>query len=122
MLPAWAQLATVATAVIMVSGTWVTARVTARSKAADLQHQLIDQVQEERDVKDRQLKEERAAFMAQLAEERRQNTEHVQAHARSLDRMWTDKAAGREYVARLRAQVWSRAEPPPELPPPGYIE
>ena len=76
----------------------------ARGKRREDTQLLIDQLQEERNI-----------YAKALGEER-------EAHNIRLDRMWTDKAMSRAYVAQLRTHIYQGNPPPPPAPPEGYIE
>lgn len=62
-------------------------------------HDMIDQLQEERTVREGQ----------------------VAALQTRIDAFYTDKHASRQYVAALLDHIWQRQQPPPPDPPSGYI-
>lgn len=95
---------TVIIALIGAAGGAFVALVGARGKRRDDMQNLVDQIQEERNLYADLLREERAAGEARM------------------DRMWADKAASREYVAQLRAHIHKGSPPPPPEAPVGYIE
>lgn len=116
------HIVTVIGAVLVLAGTWITARATARSKAAEVQHAREKSLAEERAAEAEQRRLERQEFVDQLREERDAANERTDKVNTLLDRMWSDKAASREHVAALRAQIWAGGTPPPVDPPAGYLE
>lgn len=81
-----------------------------RAKSREDTQQLIDQLQEERQM-----------FVNQLSAERAQMAADRKSYEERVDRFWADKAASRNYVGSLLDHIWLRKEPPPPEPPPGYI-
>lgn len=98
------EWSTVLVAVIGAAGGAFVALIGARAKRRDDTQLLIDQLQEERGTYFKQLREER------------------EANDSRLDRLWTDKAASRQYIADLRSHINKGSPPPPPVPAPGYIE
>ena len=113
---------TVIGAVLLLVGTWITARATSRSKAADIQAAKEQALIEERAAEAEQRRLERQEFVQQLREERDAANERTDRLNQALDKMWTDKSVSRDYVAALRAQIWAGGTPPPVTAPEGYIE
>lgn len=115
-------IASVAVGVPALAGTWFTARYSYRSKVAEVAQAREEEraVAEARQAEQRNA--ERLTFVQQLQAERDAAHERAEKKDAQIDDMWRDKAASREYVAQLRAQVWSRDDPPPVSPPAGYIE
>lgn len=116
------HIVTIIGAVLVLAGTWITARATARSKTAEVQHAREKSLAEERAAEAEQRRLERQEFVDQLREERNAANERTDKVNVLLDKMWTDKAASREHVAALRAQIWAGGTPPPVDPPEGYLE
>ena len=102
-------------AAIAASGAWLTTLVTFRARARDERQVLIDQLQEERNWQADERRKERLEFTEQLQAEREM------ARVES-NRFWDDKALSRSYVGQLRAHIMERRDPPPPIPPAGYIE
>lgn len=73
-------------------------------------HQMIDQLQEERNQVEAKLGKEIEAGAAKV--------EHLE---KRIDVFYADKYATRLYVASLIDHIWQRQQPPPPDPPPGYI-
>lgn len=71
----------------------------ARTEARTEAHAMIDQLQEERTVREGQ----------------------VSALQSRIDGFYTDKHASRIFVASLIDHIWQRKQPPPPEPPAGYI-
>src|SRR5690625_3426494 len=113
---------TVIGAVLLLVGTWITARATSRAKAADIQAAKEQALIEERAAEAEQRRLERQEFVQQLREERDAANERTDRLNQALDKMWTDKSVSRDYVAALRAQIWAGGTPPPVTAPEGYIE
>lgn len=107
---------------LLLIGTWLTARATAKSRAAEVRHAADVARAEARQAEDAQRHLERQAFIEQLQEERNASNAKVQEFSDKVDMMWRDKSASREYVAALRRQIWNGDEPPPIDPPAAYIE
>lgn len=116
------HIVTVIGAVLLLVGTWITARATSRSKATEIQHERERTLAEERAAEAEQRRLERQEFVQQLREERDAANERTDKLNVALDRMWTDKSVSRDYVAALRAQIWAGGTPPPVTAPEGYIE
>ena len=71
----------------------------AKTEARTEAHAMIDQLQEERAVRESQV----AVLQARI------------------DSFYTDKHASRIFVAALIDHIWQRKQPPPPEPPAGYI-
>lgn len=117
-----AHVVTVIGAALLLLGTWVTARATLRAKEVEVRQARDTALAEERQAEAEQRRLERQAFINQLREERDAANERTDKLNLVLDRMWQDKAASRDHVAALRAQIWAGGTPPPIDPPEGYIE
>lgn len=70
--------------------------------ASRRKHDMIDQLQEERDIRAKQIADLEAKIDAFYA-------------------FYADKHASRLYVAALLDHIWQRQQPPPPDPPAGYI-
>lgn len=116
------HIVTIAGAILALIGTWLTARATAKARAAEVRHAEDKARMEARQAEDAQRHLERQAFTEQLQEERNAANDKLQKALDKLDAMWRDKSASREHVAALRRQVWEGGAPPPVSPPAGYIE
>lgn len=116
------DVVTIVVAIIALVGTWVTARITGRGKEKEARVARDKAVADERTAEAEQRRLERQEFVQQLREERDAANERTDKLNIVIDRMWADKAASREHVAALRAQVWAGGTPPPVEPPEGYIE
>lgn len=57
----------------------------------------------------------------QLQEERDKRSEEIEKLNIRITAFYTDKHASRQYVAALLDAIWQRKEPPPPEPPTGYI-
>lgn len=116
------HLVTVVVAILVLIGTWFTARATTKSKAVEMKQASAKALAEERAAEAEQRRLERQEFVQQLREERDAANERTDKLNIALDRMWTDKSVSRDYVAALRAQIWAGGTPPPVTAPEGYIE
>ncbi|WP_041684724.1 hypothetical protein [Renibacterium salmoninarum] len=77
----------------------ITAIIAYLAGSSRRKHDIIDQLQEEREVRETQI----AALQTRI------------------DAFYTDKHASRIYVASLLDHIWQRKPPPPPDPPAGYI-
>lgn len=116
------HIVTIIGGLLLLLGTWLTARATAKSRAAEVRHAEDKARMEARQAEDAQRHLERQAFLEQLQEERDASNRKVEVFSDRIDMMWRDKAASREHVAALRRQIWEGGAPPPVSPPEGYIE
>lgn len=67
------------------------------------------------------LSRNRHAMIDQLQEERSLREVQIADLERRIDAFYADKHASRIYVAALLDHIWQRKAPPPPDPPPGYI-
>lgn len=116
------HIVTIIGGVLLLIGTWLTARATQKSRAAEVRHAADKATSEARRAEDAQRHLERQAFIEQLQEERDVSSAKVEVFSDKIDAMWRDKSASREYVAALRRQIWNGDKPPPIDPPAAYIE
>lgn len=57
----------------------------------------------------------------QLQEERDKRQDEIEKLNQRVTAFYTDKHASRQYVSSLLDFIWQRKEPPPPEPPHGYI-
>lgn len=111
MTPEWfIPIAALIGAVLAFAGGLVGHLFTAKKNRSDLQQQLIDQLQEERNRLDAKLE----------AQEERHAKDVNQLNIR-ITGFYADKAASRNYIASLESHIFQGSPPPPPPPPDGYV-
>lgn len=111
MTPEWfVPLAAVIAAVLAFAGGLVGHLMSAKKNRADIQTDLIDQLQEERDRLDKKIE----------AQEERHAKDINQLNIR-ITGFYADKAASRNYIGRLESHIYQGNPPPPPPPPDGYV-
>lgn len=91
-------------------GSLITVKVTAKKNKTDLQLQLIDQLQEERNRMDERFEKQEERHAKDVAN---LNTR--------ITGFYADKSASRRYIASLESHIYQGNPPPPPAPPEGYV-